>query len=241
MNTTLTTPSQALAADQRVMHHRRFRGLRVAQDLHDGPLQEIIGLSFQVQELENSIEGAGNNDQLHAIRLSLQELAHSMRSICGELRPPTLVPFGLEKTILSHVETFQSAHPELSFDLDLAHDGQAIPEPIRIVLFRIYQEALNNILRHAQAQTVRVFFGFSETQAVLEVQDDGVGFDPPKRWVKLARQGHLGLVGAIERAKDVGGKLEVAAAPGQGTLIRAVVPLIENLDLIQTIEDESKR
>ena len=97
------------------------------------------------------------------------------------------------------------------------------------MLFRIYQEALHNILRHARANRVWVRFWLDEEQAILEVQDNGVGFELPNRWIKLARQGHLGLVGAIERTGEVGGSLEVKTASGQGTLIRAKVPLKEEL------------
>jgi signal transduction histidine kinase len=211
------------------MQGREMERLRVAQDLHDGPLQEIIGISYQIQALENAIPTDAYLEQLETVQDALQQLTKSIRTMCGELRPPTLVPFGLEKTILSHAEEFQSAHPELQIELSLARDGRALSEQIRIVLFRIYQEALNNILRHAQASTVWIRFWLNEEQAILEIQDNGVGFELPSRWIKLARQGHLGLVGAIERAGEVGGSLDVTTAPGQGTLIRATVPLQEEL------------
>jgi two-component system, NarL family, sensor kinase len=114
--------------------------------------------------------------------------------------------------------------------MSLAHDGQKLSEHIRIVLFRIYQEALNNIIRHSQASTVWVRFSLSKGQAILEIQDDGVGFELPNRWIKLARQGHLGLVGAMERAQDVGGSLVVTSAPGKGSLIRATLPIKEEVN-----------
>ncbi len=113
-----------------------------------------------------------------------------------------MIPFGLEKSILSHAEEFRTAHPEMDIELDLAHDGLKLSEQNRIMLYRVYQEAFNNILRHAQASRVCVRFSLDEDQAILEVQDNGVGFELPNRWVKLARQGHLGLVGAMEHAKE---------------------------------------
>ncbi|MDR3573314.1 MAG: PAS domain S-box protein [Anaerolineaceae bacterium] len=223
---------------QRLMQGREMERLRMAQDIHDGPLQEIIGVSYQIKELESVIKEDAlseqlRSEQLQAIRTNLQQLTNSVRAICGELRPPTLVPFGLEKTILSHVEDFQEAHPDMTINLDLVKDGQNLPEQIRLVLFRIYQESLNNILHHAQAKTIGITFKLVEDKAVLEVQDDGIGFVLPSRWVKLARQGHLGLVGAMERAKDVGGEFEVVTAPGQGTLIRAIVPIKEELSQVR--------
>jgi PAS domain S-box-containing protein len=224
------TSNKQIEADLIELQHRLMQGkdnerLRIAQDLHDGPLQEIIGVVYQVQELENSIQEQGSKEQIKEIRASLQHLMWSVRTICGELRPPTLAPFGLEKTILSHIERFRTAHPEYVFTWKLAHDGLTLPENIRTAFFRIYQEALNNIVRHAQAKNIKIIFRLTPKKAVLEVCDDGVGFEMPDHWVKLARQGHLGLVGAVERAKDVGGTLDVITAENQGTKIRVSVNL----------------
>jgi len=209
---------------QRLMHGREMERLKLAQDLHDGPLQEIIGISFQLKELETALQDNSSHEQLQAAEIALQQVSRSIRIICSELRPSTLMPFGLEKAILSHSEAFQAAHPELSIELDLAKDGQSLAEQIRIALFRIYQEALNNVLRHSEANKVAVRFWFDEEKAFLEVKDDGKGFNPPAHWIELARKGHLGLVGSIERAREVGGQLQVTSAVGEGTFIRAVIP-----------------
>ena len=226
---------------QRLREGREIERLRLAQDLHDGPLQEIIGVSYQVQELVSSIPEEASREQLHAIRMALQNLAHSVRAICGELRPQALAPFGLEKTIRSHLEEFQKYHPELTVSHKLARDGHSLPEHTRIVLFRIYQESLNNILRHAQAKTVKIRFRLTTQKAVLEIQDDGRGFELPNRWVRLARQGHLGLVGAMERTGEVGGSLEILSAPGRGTLIRASVPLKKEKETALPVTGEESK
>ena len=224
---------------KRLRQGRDMERLRLAQNLHDGPLQEIIGVSYSVQEIINSIQDDASREQLQAIRTALQNLARSVRTTCGELRPPTLVPFGLEKTIRSHLEQFQAAHPELSVSHKLARDGQSLPEGTRIALFRIYQESLNNILRHARAKTVKIRFRLTTKKAVLEIEDDGCGFELPNRWVRFARQGHLGLVGAMERASEVEGNLDVTTAPGQGTLIRVSVPINEEGCALPVAGEES--
>jgi signal transduction histidine kinase len=210
----------------RLMFGREMERLGIAQDLHDGPLQEIIGISYQLQALENSMTTKADIEQLQSIQGALHLLAKSLRVICGELRPPTLIPFGLKRTILSHIDEIQTAHPELEIIQDLPPDSQSLPEQQRIVLFRIYQEALRNILQHSQATKVWVHLWIHEEQAVLEIKDNGVGFDPPRRWIEFARRGHLGMVGAMERAKEAGGSLEITSAAGQGTLIRTTVPLV---------------
>jgi PAS domain S-box-containing protein len=210
---------------QRLMLGRETERLKLAQDLHDGPLQELIGISYQLKELDGLLQDEAGREQLQATQAALQQVSRSIRLICSELRPSTLIPFGLEKAILSHSEEFRTAHPELSLELDLAQDGQDLNEQIRINLFRIYQEALNNVLRHSNATRVFVHFWLNKNQAILEIKDDGKGFKLPEHWIELARMGHLGLAGSIERARDVGGHLEVSSAVGKGTKIRAVIPL----------------
>jgi len=219
--------NELVELQQRLMRGREMERLRVAQELHDGPLQEIIGATYQVKALEESIKEDAEREQLQTVQNTLNQLTKSVRTICGELRPPTLAPFGLEKTIKSHAEQYQTVHPELTISLNLVQDNQMLSEQVRIVLFRIYQEALNNIFRHAQASQVLVSFLLEDEQAILEIKDNGKGFELPGRLINLARQGHLGIAGAMERAKDVGGTLEVITKPGKGTLIRAVVPLNE--------------
>ena len=212
---------------QRLTRGREMERLRIAQELHDGPLQELIGISYQFKELNGVQPEEAGREPLDNIQLALDQLARSLRTICGELRPPTLIPFGLEKTIRSHAQQFHAAHPELAITLDLAEDDAILPEPVRIVLFRIYQEAMNNILRHAQASQVKVRFRLQGEQAILVVHDNGKGFVLPERWINLARDGHLGIVGARERAREAGGKLEVTSRPGKGVIIRATIPIRE--------------
>ncbi len=210
---------------QRLMQGREMERLQLAQDLHDGPLQEIIGISYQVNDLDNTLQGQVGGEQLQAIKTSLQQVARSIRSFAGELRPSTLIPFGLEKAILSHSEEFRTAHPGVSIELDLAHDGESLPEQVRIALFRIYQEALNNTIRHSEADKVTVRFWLNDGHASLEVDDNGKGFKLPEHWIELARKGHLGLVGSIERARDAGGHLEVTSSSGKGTHLQVVLPV----------------
>jgi signal transduction histidine kinase len=150
--------------------------------------------------------------------------------MAAESRPPTLAPFGLEKAIKSHIDRLQPAHPELRVKLELMPDGQILPEQTRLALFRIYQAALSNVLRHATAHQVVIRLSLDEEQVVLEVQDDGQGFELPERWIEIARQGHLGLIGMVERAESIGGQLNVVSAPGQGTVIQAVIPHLRIAD-----------
>jgi signal transduction histidine kinase len=147
-----------------------------------------------------------------------------LRVICGELRPPALAPFGLEKAIRSHADHFSEIQPNIAIHLDLDADQQTLPEQIRLALFRIYQALVTNIVRHANATEAWVELKLSHTNTLLVVRDNGIGFDPTVRRIDLARKGHLGLVGVAERAESLGGTLTVESAPGQGTTIRVSIP-----------------
>jgi signal transduction histidine kinase len=143
-----------------------------------------------------------------------------LRTLAGELRPPTLAPYGLEKAIRAHSENFQSLHPDLRLHLELAPDGQRLSEQMRLALFRIYQTAMVNIARHSQATRAIVRLELDETDVTLEIEDNGIGFQVPDRWIELARKGHLGLVSASERAEAIGGRLQVSSKPNGGTILR---------------------
>lgn len=233
---------------------REQERLTIAHDLHDGPLQELIGLSFSLSEMlalaadggldrESSFstdlsyasslpvtgKGFASREaeilrQLNGMQEQVHGLIREMRAFCNELRPPALTPFGLERAIRSHADTFRSLHPEIDLSLALEHDGQMLPESVRSALFQVYRESLNNILKHAQATEIAVTFGLEEGTAVLQVRDNGRGFRVPSQWVELARQGHLGLVGIQERAEAVGGSVRLSSSPGKGTALRVTVP-----------------
>jgi PAS domain S-box-containing protein len=212
----------------RLSGSREKERLHIAQEIHDGPVQELIGADLQLKllsgRLEHEAHGAAVQEKIGVVREVVQQVNRKLREICGELRPPTLAPFGLEVAIRSHLEQFQLRHAALTVQHQLVRDGQLLPEPTRLALFRIYQEMLNNVVKHAQATHVLVKFTLDVEQIVLEIQDNGVGFQVPQRWIQLARRGHLGLVGMSERAEEIGGRLIILSTPGRGTIIRVVAP-----------------
>ncbi len=210
---------------RRLIDSREAERLQLSQEIHDGPMQELYGVSFLVDALQGEEDPAELAEQMERMQVQLREIIQELRVICGQLRPPTLAPFGLEKTIRSHAETFSSEHPEIALELDLQPDAQELPESVRLALFRVYQQSLANIVRHAEASRVQVRFAFDVEGVSLEIQDDGRGFSVPERWVDLVRKGHFGLAGAAERAEAIDGRLEVESEPGGGARIRLVAPL----------------
>jgi signal transduction histidine kinase len=145
---------------------------------------------------------------------------HELRVFCNDLRPPTLAPFGLERAIRSHADTFEERHPDIFVHLDLAPDRQLLPEGVRMAFFRIYQEAMNNIVKHSKAKNVWITLTVDAQEIALEIVDDGDGFSVPEDWIKQARDGHLGLIGMRERATAMNARLDFDSKPGYGAVIR---------------------
>jgi signal transduction histidine kinase len=208
---------------RRLVESRERDRLQLGRELHDGPIQDLYGVAFGLEAFKETLDQVSLT-QFRVVQSTLWQVISTLRFISSELRPQTLTPFGLEKAILSHVERFQEMHPELQVKLDLTPDGQALPEGMRLTLFRIYQELLNNAAQHAQASQVWIRYTLDSEHVVLEVKDDGRGFEAPQRWVELARQGQLGLVETQERVEAMGGQMKVDSKPGEGTAIRVIVP-----------------
>ena len=218
------TRDELAEARRQLAESREAERLRLARELHDGPVQDLHGLRFRLGTISEEMDDDVNLMRLATVQGELLRVIDELRAICQELRPPALAPFGLEAAIRSHAGRFQEAHPELEVQVDLMHDGQTLPERVRLALFRIYQEAISNVAQHASASHVLIRFYLNEERVLLEISDDGCGFQVPERWILLARQGHLGLLGAAERADSIGGRLEVVSAPGRGTVVRVVAP-----------------
>lgn len=213
---------------RKLLAHRERERMQLAQLLHDGPVQDLYGLAYQLHALappasEHQPDSLANEAQ--EMQETLQQVIHRLRTICRDLRPPSLATFGLEKAIRSHAETFREIHPEIAIHFDLVPDGQTLSEDQRLGLFRIYQQALSNVARHAQASKVWIHFSLPPGYARLEVQDNGRGFSVPERWMDLARKDRMGLADAAERAEALDGRLQVISFPGRGAIVRVSVPL----------------
>ena len=198
---------------------------RLAQVLHDGPLQELHSLDFRMVALARLLEDEQQQMQVTEMRSTLRLLARHLRSICQELRPPALTPFGVSAVLRSFAEGFQQDQPGLIVELDLQDDGQQLSERVRLTLYRISQQALRNVAQHAGASRVRLSLQLNADQVELCIQDDGCGFVVPEDWLPMIQQGKYGLLNCMERAEAVGGQIQITSQPGAGTQLRVTVPL----------------
>jgi PAS domain S-box-containing protein len=219
-----------LEIQRRLMEQREQERLTVAQEIHDGPIQSlaatIIGLQLTKDTLSNPIlqtelENIGSN-----IRSAVQEL----RDILAELRPPLLERFGLSEAMRMHAEEFSEKYLDLDLTHDIAEDQGQLSNDACLSLFRVYQEALSNIVRHAGATKAKVRFSFVDQMAILEIQDNGKGMDVVPNWITLTEQGHYGLAGMKERAEVVNGQFELQSGSGAGTIITVKIPINKKME-----------
>ena len=211
----------------RMNDQREQERQQVARDLHDGPMQGLIALTYALHEIQLDYPNPTLAPHLEFIQTELKEQIAALRSYAMEIRPPMLSTSGLEQTIRTHAEIFQNKHPGISIQLEMHQTGALLDKTVSLALFRIYQEALNNIRRHVQRPDAlaSVRLEKDEKQVRLEIQDNGGGFTLPAEWIDLVREGHLGLVGMRERAEAVGGLLEIHPQSGDGTRLVVSVPL----------------
>lgn len=214
-----------LEVRRRLSEHRELERQEIARNLHDGPLQDLISLIFNIQTALKLDDLEKVHELLQSIRAGAQDLANDLRTVCNELRPPILVQFGLSKAIHSHAIEFREQHPEIRLRVDAEGYNRNIPNDISLVLYRIYRECLNNIVRHSNATEAIIQLVAAENSIILEVRDNGTGFTVPADWVEMTREGHLGMAGMIERMEAIGGRLELTSKPGVGTTITATAPI----------------
>ena len=193
---------------------------RLARELHDSVSQALYGISLGAKTARTLLERATNQaaDPLDYV-LSLSEAGLAeMRALIFELRPESLEREGLAAALEKQAAALRARH-EIEVEATLCDEPGASPEAKETV-YRIAQEALHNTVKHARASNVEITMECDFQNLILEVFDDGVGFD-----VRGDFPGHLGLRSMRERASRLGGTLEVESAPGSGTRIRTQIPV----------------
>ncbi len=200
---------------------------RISIDLHDHIIQELVGLKYEVSTLISPTAINGNSEDITlAFQEKLSEIISMTRDVCYNLRYPTL-DLGLIPSIRSRITKFElDSGLDVALHLEGATDIH-IPENIALCLYLVANEALNNIIKHAQATAVNVIIQFSPQKIVLTLADNGQGFKVPLRLGAFMDNNHFGLVGIRERLDLLQGQLLIHSAPGEGTLITAEIPLYQ--------------
>jgi signal transduction histidine kinase len=194
---------------------------RLALELHDAVSQKLFSLVLTAEAAETlaARDASDVGEQITKLKALAREALDELRALIFELRPPDLERDGLCGALRKHVDVLRQRQPA-EINLELADQLPADPERDPEIL-RIAQEALHNALRHASAGHVAVRLRGDDGELVLEVEDDGIGFDP---FAPELRAKRLGLTSMEERARRLGGRLELDSTPGAGTRVRLAVP-----------------
>ena len=208
-------------AQHQLLRSREDERARLARDLHDGPIQSLVGLNMQLGLLLNSsAQDTPLTEELSAMRSEMRGLLTELRQVCAELRPPMLDTLGLGAAIRALAEEWSAQnHIAISFDLLPDVALRSLSSHVSVNLYRVVQEALANVARHAQARRVVIRMEQQSDGSTLTIQDDGRSFAIPTILHELTDQGHFGLVGMQERVNAIGGTLMLESVPGQGTIV----------------------
>jgi signal transduction histidine kinase len=206
-------------AMQTVLRATEQERIRLAADLHDGPVQELTALRYGLTRARSRIQ-RGQAEQAGVLLTEIEdELAAGitgLRRLMAELRPAVLDEQGLEVALHNQVRAFE-ATSGVACAISTGLESRLAPD-LETVLYRVTQESLNNVGKHAGASRVTVSLAAENGSVRLRINDDGVGFDPVTA-SRLLSEGHFGLAGMRERVEMVGGHLSIDSAPGSGTTV----------------------
>jgi signal transduction histidine kinase len=206
----------------RLMRAHEEQRARLARELHDDIAQRLACLAIDAAQVEHLPSTPAVSETVGGLRENLVRLSEDIHALSYQLHPSTLEDLGLVAALKAECERF-ARQESISVDVKLREIPELVPPETALCLFRVAQEALRNVGRHAKAHTVQVSLGSLDGGLQLALCDDGVGFDPATE-----RAGpHLGLASMYERVQLLGGELDVETGPGRGTTILAWVPLKE--------------
>ncbi|MCP1170860.1 sensor histidine kinase [Ralstonia chuxiongensis] len=194
---------------------------RLSRELHDELAQSLAALKVDMQMLEQKLDAANKPvaDRLSSMEQAVDDMIGATRRLASDLRPSMLDDLGLVPACRWLVESFQRRH-RIRCELTITPEHFELPEPFASTVYRVLQECLANVARHAGASTVQVRLVYDVPTVQLSVQDDGIGFDPAHPRKDLS----FGLVGLRERAYLVRGSLSIESSPEAGTLIDLTIP-----------------
>jgi signal transduction histidine kinase len=195
--------------------------LRISRELHDETAQELVHLVRGLEQIRDypDITPAASVDELIE---GTREAIKSVRRFSRDLRPSVLDDLGLTAAIEAIVEDTDAKLPGGAV-LRVTGEVERVAEPVEVALFRVAQESLRNVEKHARATSAAVELDFKPDATTLSVSDDGAGFDASRSVSDLARAGKLGLVGMKERCKLVGGSFDLQSSPSEGTHVTVAV------------------
>ncbi|MBL8056053.1 MAG: ATP-binding cassette domain-containing protein [Anaerolineales bacterium] len=212
------------AAQRRLMTEREAERKALARELHDSVIQDLLSFNYRLEELEGHAAGDAQRAELADLRVGIRAIVGDLRQLCSDLRPPTIDSHGLPSAIRSHAQDWaDKTGIQLALEVD-ARLGR-LPEAVELSVFRIVQEALNNVRKHAAARRVRLSLQRTDGASLrLRLEDDGQGLPQPVDLASLSARNHYGLLGISERVALLGGSMRVESRRQGGVVLNVEIP-----------------
>jgi two-component system sensor histidine kinase DegS len=216
-----------------VVEAQEMERQRIARELHDATGQSLTAVALGLRGVESTLatNPAKAIAQLRELKGYSTDALGELRHIIADLRPSQLDDLGLVAALQWYVQEFEKRY-DVHAEFVLEGERQRLPQEYQIVLFRIAQEALTNIGKHAHATKATVRLEFELRQLRLTIRDNGRGFDP-ERVLRESRPAGWGLVGMQERTLLLGGDFQVESDPEEGTCIQVTAPLFVEVENVQ--------
>lgn len=212
----------------KTIHIQEEERARISRDMHDGVVQLIAAARFELQAAKvfgGSELGTAVQSKLSAARGDLEEAETEIRRAIYDLHSPILDTMGVVPALERHVAKIEGL-TGISCTMDVKGTALRLPQPIEVAVYRIVEEALNNVAAHAGSKTAAVHLEFEPKVLCVIIEDNGHGFDY-RDWIKKHHGEHLGLIGMKERVNSLDGEMQVWSELGKGTRIHLRVPIPE--------------
>jgi signal transduction histidine kinase len=210
---------------RRVVAAQEAERQRIARDLHDETGQALTAIGMGLRGLASKISTRNKDASgtLHKLEVLTADSLKELQRLISDLRPSHLDDLGLSAALRWYATRIQE-HSAINVRVDIHGEEKELDEVVKIAVFRIIQEALNNIIKHAQASNVNIHLAYNEKNVCINVFDNGIGFDPDHIKQRRTARPSLGLAGMEERAVLLGGTVSIQSRPGYGTEVEAVIP-----------------
>ncbi len=222
---------QAQKARQELQNHlvnaQEEERSRISRELHDEVGQQVTALMLAMKGLESAEPGRQVSEKLRELRGMAEQVGREIHQLASELRPIALDELGLSRALSGYLDAWSERSGIPADFVAAGIDEQRLPNALETTLYRVVQEAMNNVLKHASAKSVSVSVERHADTVLAIVDDDGAGFDPDS--ARARDTSHLGIAGMRERAGILGGELTIESSAGAGTTLRIVLPLPANL------------
>jgi len=199
---------------------------RISVDLHDSVAQWLVAASYRAQTCSHLLSGDGNDEarsELANMESTITKSLKELRRVVIGLRPPALDELGLTHALQQSLEDLRTD----GLDCTFSESGTPLrlPSSMEIAVYRVVQEALTNIRKHANASKVNLRLQFGEDKLLVDISDNGEGFDPSQTLDSAISVGHMGLLGMKQRAEMLGGDIKIKTDEGKGTTITLILPI----------------